>query len=185
VLGLDGCGKSTLAHELHRQFVSCGQKSRLLSTPPVDLLRFRCYFDEQIESIRRAYYNFGNLIVSLEMKSQPDTITILDRYWPSTIAYQSARLDEVETIELSWPVYLVQPSLIVYIDVDEIERCRRISQRSIPVTAEERDLAAQDIFRRRLDFIYRHRIPARRLHVIDGNRSTTAIANDILTLFQE
>ncbi|CAF0894190.1 unnamed protein product [Rotaria sp. Silwood1] len=183
--GLDGCGKSTLANELHHQLNIRKQNSRLLSTPPDQLLSFRSYFDAQSESIRRAYYNLGNLIISLELKNQSDIINILDRYWPSTIAYQLAKLNENEQIKISWPNYLVQPALIIYIYVDEIERCRRITQRSIPITLEEKQLAAQEVFRRRLDFIYRNHIPSSRLHVIDGNRPTSIIANDILNLFQE
>jgi thymidylate kinase len=127
----------------------------------------------------------GNLIVSFELKNQQDIITILDRYWPSTIAYQLAKIDDNNQINISWPNYLVQPALIVYIYVDEAERCRRIAQRSIPVTLEEKQLAAQEAFRRRLDSIYRNHIPSSRLHVIDGNRPTNIIANDILSLFQK
>jgi len=127
----------------------------------------------------------GNLIVSFELKNQQDTISILDRYWPSTIAYQLAKINQDDQTNISWPNYLVQPALIVYIYVDEAERCRRIAQRSIPVTLEEKQLAEQEEFRRRLDFIYRNKIPSTRLHVIDGNRPTSIIANDILNLFQE
>jgi len=170
---------------LQQQLSKREQKSRLLSTPPEQLLPFRSYFDAQPESIRRAFYNLGNLIVSSELQNQQDTISILDRYWPSTIAYQLARINENNQTKLSWPNYLVQPALIVYIYVDEVERCRRIAQRSIPVTLEEKQLAEQEAFRRRLDFIYRNHIPSSRLHVIDGNRPTSVIANDILNLFQE
>ncbi|CAF4840452.1 unnamed protein product, partial [Rotaria sp. Silwood2] len=185
LIGLDGCGKSTLANELHHQLNIRKLNSRLLSTPPDQILSFRSYFDAQSESIRRAYYNLGNLIISLELKNQSNIINILDRYWPSTIAYQLARLNDDDQIKISWPNYLVQPALIIYIYVDEIERCRRIAQRSIPITLEEKQLAAQEIFRRRLDFIYRNHIPGSRLHVIDGNRPTNIIANEILNLFQE
>jgi len=127
----------------------------------------------------------GNLIVSFELKNQQDIVTILDRYWPSTIAYQLARINEDDQTNISWPKHLVQPALIVYIYVDEIERCRRVAQRSIPVTLEEKQLAEQEVFRRRLDFIYRNKIPSSRLHTIDGNRPTSIIANDILNLLQE
>ncbi|CAF1517580.1 unnamed protein product [Rotaria sordida] len=75
------------------------------------------------KSVRRAYYNLGNLIISLELKNQSDIINILDRYWPSTIIYQLAKSNENNQIKISWPNYLVQPALIIYIYVDEIERC--------------------------------------------------------------
>lgn len=184
-LGLDGCGKSTLANELHHQFNKRGQKSRSLYSPPNHLLPYRSYFDAQPEIIRRAYYNLGNLIISFELKNQKDVISILDRYWPSTIAYQLARMNENDQPNIIWPNYLVQPALIVYIYVDETERCRRVAQRSIPVTVEEKQLAEQEAFRSRLDYIYRNKIPSTRLHAIDGNRPTNIIANDILDLFQE
>ena len=179
------CGKSTLANELHDQCSKHGQKSRLLYSPPHQLHSFQFYFDAQPESIRRAYYNLGNMIVSFDLKSQPDTITILDRYWPSTIAYQLAEMNDDNQIDISWPNYLVQPTLIVYIYVEEIERCRRVAQQSIAVTLEEKQLAEQEAFRRRLDFIYRTKIPSGHLHAIHGNQSTSRIANDILDLYQE
>lgn len=174
-----------MADELHRQLSIRGQKSRSLYSPPSQLHPFRSYFDAQPESIRRAYYNLGNLIVSLELKNQQDVISILDRYWPSTIAYQLAKQNLDNLPNISWPNYLVQPALIVYIYVDEAERCRRVAQRSIPVTLEEKQLAEQEAFRHQLDMIYRNKIPSTRLHTIDGNRPTNIIANDILNLFQE
>ncbi|CAF3884685.1 unnamed protein product [Rotaria magnacalcarata] len=180
--GLDGCGKSTLAIELHHQLNLRGQKSRLLSTPPNQLLPFRSYFDSQPESIRRTFYNLGNLIVSSELKNQPDIITILDRYWPSTVAYQLAKTNENDPINISWPTYLVQPAFIIYIYLDEEERCRRIAQRSIPVTLEEKQLTAQEAFRHRLDFIYRNHIPSSHLHAMDGNALTSVTADKILSL---
>ena len=183
--GLDGCGKSTLVQALHRQLTERGQKSRSLSTPPASLLPFRAHFDEQPASVRRAYYNFGNLLVSFELKNETEAIVVLDRYWPSTIAYHLARSNEPEPADLSWPNYLVQPALIVYVYVDETERCRRIAQRSIPVTLEEKELAAQEEFRRRLDTIYRTRIPSRHVHAVDGNRPVDVITDEILRLFQE
>jgi len=125
------------------------------------------------------------MIVSFELKNQQDTIIILDRYWPSTIAYQLAKVNENNQINISWPNYLVQPALIVYIYVDEAERCRRITQRSMGVTLEEKQLAEQETFRRRLDFFYRNKIPSTHLYAIDRNRPTSDIANDILDLFQE
>ena len=184
-IGLDGCGKSTLGNELHDQLSKRKQKSRLLYTPPDELRPFRAYFDSQPESVRRAYYDLGNMIVSFELKNHPDTITILDRYWPSTIAYKLAKTNDDKPINLSWPKYLVQPALIAYIYVDEAERCRRIAQRSIDVTVEEKQLAAQEALRRRLDSIYRNNIPSTHLHAIDGNRSISDIAKDILNLFEE
>lgn len=184
-IGLDGCGKSTLANELNNQLNQRQKQSRLLSTPPNHLLPFRSYFDGQAETIRRAFYNLGNLIVSLELKAQPNVVTVLDRYWPSTIAYQLAKRNENDQINITWPTYLVQPALIIYIYIDEVERCRRIKLRSIPVTLEEKQLAAQESFRHRLDFIYRNNIPNSHLHVIDGSRPTSVIANEILNLFEE
>ena len=168
------------------QFNKRGQKARLLYSPPNQLHPYRPYFDAQPESVRRAYYNLGNMIVSFELKNQEkDTITILDRYWPSTIAYQLAKVNESDQINISWPDYLVQPALIVYIYVDEAERCRRITHRSMGVTLEEKQLAEQEAFRRRLDFIYRNKIPSNHLYAIDGNQSTSNIANEVLDLFQE
>lgn len=168
----------------------CGYDSRLLVSPPEGLRRFRSYFDEQNEAIRRAYYLLGNLMISIDLKYQPNTmITILDRYWPSTIAYQLAAQQNanIHEIQLTWPKYLVQPALIVYIAIDEDERCRRLNKRSttLAVTFEEKQLAEQKEFRRQLDFIYRHKIPSTHLHIVDGNPSTESVVKNIFQLFEQ
>ena len=189
--GFDACGKSTVANGLVQQLNERGQTSRLLNSPPEKLRRFRSYFDEQDELVRRAYYFLGNLITSFDLKTQSDSIiTILDRYWPSTIAYQIAGKHNPETIDeiqLSWPKCLAEPILIAYITVDEDERCRRLNKRSatIAVTDEEKQLAEQTEFRRQLDFIYRHKIPSSHLRIIDGTPATETVVNNILDLYEQ
>ena len=130
------------------------QERCLVSTSLKQLLPFLSYSDEQSELIRCAFYNLENLIVSSELKDQLDRITIPDRYWLPTIAYQLARTNQNDPITISWLNYLAEPALIAYIYVDEIERCRRIVHRSASVTLEKKQLAIQEASGQRLDYIY-------------------------------
>ncbi|CAF1153049.1 unnamed protein product [Didymodactylos carnosus] len=179
--GFDACGKSTISLLLRENL----QNSRLLQTPPLLVSRYRSFFDKQEETIRRLFYNLGNLIVSNELidTTHNDELLILDRYWPSTIAYKLARQTEksLESInnELVWPNYLNKPTRILYLFVPEDERLRRIEKRSVqvPITLEEEQLKNEQTFRHRLDKIYRQ-IPD--VEIIDANRPPTEIVRDIL-----
>ena len=185
LLGIDGVGKTTLANALGR---SSHIPGHLLSIPS-NLKAFRPYFDKQDETIKRHFFHLWDIVVSEKLLSFPETtVVILDRYWPTTIAYRLAHQTDSllvnENMEIHWPAYLVQPSHIVYIYLNEEERHRRIAQRqtTIPISEEEQRIAADPEFRSRLDQIYRQ-IPD--IYPIDGNQSIEKLIDQILQWYQK
>ncbi|CAF1248079.1 unnamed protein product [Adineta ricciae] len=176
--GIDGVGKTTLANALAGSNLISGS---ILSVS-AELKLFRPYFDEQNESTKRHFFHLWDIEVSSKLnKASDETIIILDRYWPTTAAYslanRSANLTSNE--EISWPQYLVQPSHIFYLHLNEEERCRRIDQRQTktPVNDEERRIASDLQFRSRLDQIYRS-IPG--IYPIDSNQSIDKIVGIVI-----
>ncbi len=160
----------------------------LLSVPS-NLKSFRPYFDKQNESVKRHFFHLWDIVNSQQLLSFHDTtVVILDRYWPTTIAYRLAHQTDSTSLDenfpISWPSYLVQPSHIVYIYLNEEERHRRIVQRetTIPINDEERRIASDSEFRSRFDKIYRQ-IPG--IYPIDGNQSTDKMIDEILEWYQK
>jgi len=149
--GLDGVGKSTIAQELHNQI----KGSKLMKTPPKELDEFRKFFDKQQESVRRSFYMFGNILASMEMADFATNHgpVIIDRYYPSTIAYQTATelmnsVDQTSTEVLLYPNFLVVPKFTFLLEVNENLRRSRLHRRAPEqITVEEAKLEEQKRFR--------------------------------------
>lgn len=84
--GLDGTGKTTVIEGLQRELgdVNC------LSSPPECLRSFRQHFDGQVSHIRRAFYLLGNYACALSLRKHSEKPVVIDRFWPSSIAYALA-----------------------------------------------------------------------------------------------
>ncbi len=138
--------------------------------------------------MKRIFFYLCNIVVSHQLLLSSDTtVWILDRYLPSTIAYQLAHHREINLASipnpLPWPTYLVQPSHVVYLYLSEEKRRERIASRQSqePIVLEEEQLASDKEFRERLDTIYR-RIP--NIHPIDADGTRLEIAERILEWFR-
>ena len=84
--GLDGTGKTTIVEGLQQKMgeVNC------LRSPPDCLSSFRPYFDGQVPHVRRAFYLVGNYACALNIRKNADKPIVIDRFWPSTMAYALA-----------------------------------------------------------------------------------------------
>ena len=92
--GLDGTGKSTLACNLQERLAPAGFQSMvtLLQSPPEELQHLRPHFDAQPPAMRRAFYSLGNYACALKMHEAAAVgPVVVDRFWPSTVAYALAR----------------------------------------------------------------------------------------------
>ena len=143
--GLDATGKSTLAPKLANRL-----GADLLQCPPKleapDLSRkLRAYFDNRPPNQRRAYYRAANLIASeMAEVSLKTRHVVMDRYWPSTVAFSALDSDSelVQEWQGSYPPELRKPDAVILLTVNEENRRRRMRGRGEPVTAEERNLEA-------------------------------------------
>lgn len=182
--GLDGVGKTTITNELltrlsseivtsdKQETRSWGKSVRSLKTPPSDLLAFREFFDgQETQAVRRAFYTLGNILASKEIRlSDQQSVIVLDRFWSSTYAYQVAKDasngddkvmsasidgDSGEIAKIKWPWYLVEPTVLVLIVIDEETRLRRLYGRNETITSEEIQLKQQQRFREHVLQLYR------------------------------
>jgi len=153
--GLDGSGKTKVSTSLSEQL-----DLELKGTPPEIIKHLKEFFDQQGESIRRAYYSFGNYLVANDISSHSSTNlkkgVVLDRYWHSTAAYAIAHeltnLDkcDITRSDYNWPGDLLKPDMVIFLVVSEEVRRYRHAYRNTTNTKEEQLLATNGIFRQNL-----------------------------------
>jgi len=186
--GMDGCGKTTLT-----RFLSEKLDMKLIPTPPKNYEIFtnaRVYFDGQSESIRRAFYSLGNYLAAVDVANS-DKPVVMDRYWHSTAAYAVANEiksgDTTSVFDLSWPSDLLQPDVVIFLQVSETERMRRFSsRRALTNTKEEQLLAGDQDFRRNLVDCYKSILGPQFLELdVDGKKdeSESKILNAVMNGF--
>ncbi|KAG7259902.1 hypothetical protein CRUP_026551 [Coryphaenoides rupestris] len=149
--GLDATGKTTLTQSLREALGAA-----LLPSPPQCLSPWRARFDREPPLIRRAFYAVGNYITAEQMgRGASQAPVIVDRYWHSTAAYALATATSGPVSSLPpegsdlyrWPSDLLQPSLVVLLTLDPLERKRRLEDRGLDQTKEEQDLDHDNLFR--------------------------------------
>jgi len=189
--GLDGIGKSTTVKYATKILQERYPNEEILleCTPPVELTALRSVFDTKVsEEVRRSYYQLGNYLLGFKMKTSKAKVMIVDRFWPSTIAYQEAtKVNELgsnyepkESLFL-WPKDLFHPKnvVIVLLVVDEETRLARINQRvSVPITQEEQELQKKH-FRNLVLSMYRK---VEGIVEIDASGSVSQVTERVLAL---
>jgi len=150
--GLDGVGKSTLAKlllaALERRW---GAPASLIATPPQLWKEYRGHFDSQPERVRRAFYAASNYAACANIQEAAQNgPVVVDRFWPSTIAYAYAAAGVEPDKEIEMPQDLAQllpltPLVGILLSIEsEAERAARIKERAKlqgpRVTEEEKHL---------------------------------------------
>lgn len=131
--GLDGVGKSTLARALAEQ-----PGWRYMTTPGAEFNEFRSLIAGAAEGDQLGRALFYATTVSFQGQKALSDVkkgfsVVMDRYWPSTLAYAKARGVKVDLESLT-PGF-VEPDLVVLITLDEAERRCRLQKRGM--TAED------------------------------------------------
>eukprot|EP00435_Cladocopium_sp_Y103_P064170 s1365_g25.t2 len=136
--GLDGTGKTTIVEGLQQKMgeVNC------LRSPPDCLSSFRPHFDGQVPHVRRAFYLVGNYACAFNIRKNADKPIVIDRFWPSTMAYALAIDHQVSPDEmpkelegaLTMPLDLqdLMPGPVVWLllHLPEEERVGRVRHRA-------------------------------------------------------
>lgn len=163
--GLDGTGKSTLVQNLPTAF---GETVSVLKSPPEELLHLRPYFDKQPTHLRRAFYALGNYACALAIRrGVARGPVIVDRFWPSTVAYALACDSQVMPEDVPHLMHMPQdmldmlptvPLVALCLHLSEEERAQRVRARAgcgPAMTSEEVELERSRAHRERLMASYR------------------------------
>lgn len=127
--GLDGVGKSSLARGLAEKL-----QGKYMNTPSASLAEYRAAIMDAMGDDQLARALFYASTVSAQGRRALTEVNngytvIMDRYWPSTVAYAKARGVKVD-LNMLTPAF-VTPDLVVLITLDEQERRRRLNQRDM------------------------------------------------------
>ncbi|XP_044129833.1 UMP-CMP kinase 2, mitochondrial [Bufo gargarizans] len=186
--GLDATGKSTLTESLKTHL-----KAALLKSPPESISHWRTTFDSEPSLIKRAYYAVGNYIGATEIaKTSKTSPVIVDRFWHSTAAYAIAtemgggihNLPDHHHDVYHWPEDLLRPDLVILLTVRDEERIRRIRQRGLQETKEEKELEANSMFRQKVEEVYK-RMEDPSCVIIDASPSMEMVLQEALSVIKK
>ena len=107
-----------------------------------------------------------------------DKVVILDRYFYSTIAYQGARLSDVERLDRDVRALAKTPDLVILLDVDPTLSLFRIQQRDGAPNAFEQVDALRDVRKIFKELASMDDV----IRTFDGSLSVDAVHDRILRL---
>jgi dTMP kinase len=180
--GLDQSGKQTQAELLRDRLKQDGHKCRLVSFPD-----YGTSIGEEIARALQGERDYGPdvmqlLYVANRYERKPDLqrwlegglILVCDRYLASSIAY-----GEAQGLEVGWLTeiqkFLPPPSLTIVLDIAPETA---VGRKAVDRDRYERDLAMQA----RVRDSYRRQAESEGWLVLDGKRSTDAIAAEVLSV---
>jgi thymidylate kinase len=158
--GLDGVGKSIVVNRLAELL-----RATILRSPPalvvegeMDASALRKYLDSCNAMHRRAYYRLGNVLVSKLAKTiRTESLVILDRHWPTTVAYavgQDEDVDEAKWIG-RWPPDILEPDVSILLTATEDVRLDRLRERHQSGAQEEARISGSARIREKTMSAYR------------------------------
>jgi dTMP kinase len=164
--GIDGSGKGTQAKRLHERFVEAGRRAALISFPRYDATLFgrgigqflngRFGALDQVSPFLVSLLYAGDRLESREYLREAlatNDVVVLDRYVPSNIAHQGAKLtgnEQREVIEwikqIEYSLYeLPHADLVLLLDLPAAEARKLIAKKSArSYTDREADLQEAD-----------------------------------------
>lgn len=209
--GIDGSGKGTQAKKLHDRFVAAGKRTALVSFPRYDDTLFGRAIGQFLNGRFGSLAEVSPFLVSLlyagdRFESRKflletlaaNDVVVLDRYVPSNIAHQGAKLTGAERNEIvewvtkiEYGLYqLPQADLILLLDLPATEARKLIAKKAArSYTDREADLQESDTnYLEQVRQVYREQAAAnanwRMIECFDGKqvRSMDLIGEEIWKL---
>ena len=183
--GIDGAGKTTISMMLMDYYKELGYRVHYtyepFETPYINLLkeRYSDLRDAYLDALTYAIDRYIHLKTDILPRLREGYIVICDRYYYSSVAYQSAQEAPFEwLIELNRFAY--KPDVAIYLDVEpEIGLARRRDLKSRFPEYETRSflVKVREYYLRLVDLKY--------LEYVDANREPNLVFKDVLNIIRE
>ena len=184
--GIDGSGKTTVAHKLKERYEKIG-KQVLITREPTDYelgKYIRNYlntvtsrerdpvFEALIFAADRAFHIRKRILPHIER----GYLVISDRYFYSSLAYQS-----INGIDFNWVLevnkYMLTPNLAVFLDVTPEEAIKRIHH--------ARNVFEKKRFLEKVYNTYLEMVKRGMLIKVDGNKNISEVVEEISLLIDD
>jgi dTMP kinase len=187
--GIDGSGKKTQSSLLFSRLKKAGQKVSLYAYPDYKSAYGKIIKNYLNRNVGLSVMELCLLMVADMSKDAKDVqkkinegeVVIMDRYFLSTIAYQTAGGLEYETVKkLEEAVALPLPSLIVYLDLNPTQSMNRKMGQKGMLDRHEGDLKYLEGVKRVYDTLYKEKYTGARWIRLEGALSKEEIHNRIM-----
>ncbi|MGC8895192.1 MAG: dTMP kinase [Candidatus Bathyarchaeia archaeon] len=181
VEGLDGCGKTTQTKLLVRKLRKIGYAAVYTAEPSSGkigrFIRKYCLHGEKrvsaiVEALLFAADRFEHVKNEIIPALNEEKVVVSDRYVYSSLAYQGAA-----GLDLKWikeiNQHAIRPDLAIFVDVEPDIAIKRLKSKKSVMEDLETQKKVRSVY---LDFV-----KSGELVKIDGNKSKTEVAEDILT----
>ncbi len=189
VEGIDGSGKSTLCRAVAEELRSLGLDVELTAEPTHEgigaLIRSGAAgrISQRAESllfIADRYEHTDGIRRSVDSGK----VVICDRYYASTIAYQSAKLDG-DSADTDWLIslcepFVQEPDAVILLDLDPHDSMRRVGARGEEESKFERMDFLEQVRGTYLSLAERYGY-----EVVDASRPVDEVREEVLTIIQE
>lgn len=182
--GIDGAGKTTIAHRVESELRKKGHRVVLTTEPTRTWLgdAVKKSYDDDVGPLAETFLFLADRArhtAQIEEWLAKGALVVSDRYADSTYAYQGARLKGTVRNPIRWlqavsAPAVIEPDLTILLDVFPRLGLRRIAGRKRKVRF-EKERFLTEVARN-----YRRLAKGRRFVTIDGSRSAAEVTADVM-----
>ena len=182
--GIDGAGKTTIAHRVESELRKKGHRVVLTTEPTRTWLgdAVKKSYDDDVGPLAETFLFLADRArhtVQIQEWLAKGALVVSDRYADSTYAYQGARLKGTVRNPIRWlqavsAPAVIEPDLTILLDVSPRLGLRRIAGRKRKVRFEK------ERFLTEVAGNYRRLAKGRRYVAIDGSRSAAEVTADVM-----
>jgi len=183
--GIDGSGKTTIANMILRELSEMGYKTLYTYEPTdseiVNIMRTRfgdCR-DPYIDALTFALDRLLHIKLKILPALEQGYIVVCDRYYYSSVAYQSALGAPIEWV-LEVNKWTLKPDIAVYLDVDPLIALKR-KEKTLSRFSEFEKLEIQYKVRE----VYLNLVNKGLLILVDASRNISEVYSDVRRLILE